>query len=168
MNEIMERKLPLIYSNFFEYDPLSNVDFTEEYTREILGNSENNINGTLNQTGISKSNSSNIASGYNINNNTPETRITKQNLESGIYASSTSQSDTSSNIEDETNTTSNSTNSSNATENTSTIEKFTRHEEGDNGVIITNQRLVKEYREIIIAVDEEIINELNSLFMGIY
>ena len=168
MNEIMERKLPLIYSNFFEYDPLSNVDFTEEYTREILGNSENNLNGTLTQTGNSNSNSSSISSGYNINNNTPQTRITKQNLENGIYASSTAQSDTSSNIEDETNTTSNSTNSSNATENTSTIEKFTRHQEGDNGVIITNQRLVKEYREIIIAVDEEIINELNSLFMGIY
>lgn len=81
MNEIMERKLPLIYSNFFEYDPLSNVDFTEEYTREILGNSENSINGTLNQTGNSNSNSSSNSSGYNINNNTPQTRITKQNLE---------------------------------------------------------------------------------------
>ena len=49
-----------------------------------------------------------------------------------------------------------------------TIEKFTRHEEGDNGVIITNQRLVKEFREIIVAIDEEIINELSKLFMGIY
>lgn len=148
MQEIMERQFPKIYSNFLEYDPLSNVDFTEEYTREIEGSSE----------GTSNSNSTNNASGYNINNDTPQTKITKQNLESGIYASQTNQSDTSSSIEDETN----------AQSSSNTIERFTRHEEGDNGVIITNQRLVKEYREIIVAIDEEIINELSKLFMGIY
>ena len=148
MNEIMERYLPKIYSNFLEYNPLSNVDFTEEYTREIIGSAENE----------GKSNSNSNSSGMAINNNTPQTNIQKQDLENGIYASNVNQTDT--NIEDETNT------SSSASSNT--IEKFTRHEEGDNGVIITNQRLVKEYREIIVAIDEEIIQELNSLFMGIY
>lgn len=164
MNEIMERKLPLIYSNFFEYDPLSNVDFTEEYTREIIGNQENEIN--TKENGTSNSNSSSNSSGFNINNNTPQQRITKQNLDSGIYASNTNQSETDSSIEDE--TTTSSTGNSLSTGTSNTVEKFTRHEEGDNGVIITNQRLIKEFREIIVAVDEEIINELNSLFMGIY
>ena len=125
MQEIMERQFPKIYSNFLEYDPLSNVDFTETYTREIAGSSE----------GKSNSTSQNNASGLNINNDTPQT-----------------------NIQDETN----------AQSSSNTIEKFTRHEEGDNGVIITNQRLVKEFREIIVAIDEEIINELSKLFMGIY
>lgn len=148
MQEIMERELPKIYSNFLEYDPLSNVDFTEQYTREIIGSTE----------GSSNSNSSNSASGMNIENKTPQQRITKQNLESGIYASNTNQSDTESNIQDETS----------AQSSSNTIERFTRHEEGDNGVIITNQRLVKEYREIIVAIDEEIINELSKLFMGLY
>lgn len=148
MQEIMERYLPKIYSNFLEYDPLSNVDFTETYTREIAGSSE----------GKSNSTSQNNASGLNINNDTPQTRITKQDLNIGAYASQVNQSDTSSNIEDETN----------AESYSNTIEKFTRHEEGDNGVIITNQRLVKEFREIIVAIDEEIINELGKLFMAIY
>lgn len=148
MQEIMERYLPKIYSNFLEYDPLSNVDFTETYTREIEGETSGN----------SESQSQSNASGFNINNNTPQQRITPQNLNSGIYASSTNQSDTSSEISDNTETSGTS----------NTIERFTRHEEGDNGVIITNQRLVKEYREIIVAIDEEIINELSSLFMGIY
>ena len=134
MKMIMERYLPKIYSKFLEYDPLSNVDFTEEFTREIIG--------------------------FNILNNTPQKRITKQDLDTGAYASQTNQSDTQTNINDTTNTT----NSGNS----KTIEKFTRHEEGDNGVIITNQRLVKEYREIIVAIDEEIIYELGSLFMAIY
>ena len=148
MQEIMERQFPKIYSNFLEYDPLSNVDFTETYTREIAGSSE----------GKSNSTSQNNATGQNINNDTPQTRITKQDLQTGAYASNVNQSDTSSNIQDETN----------AESSSNTIEKFTRHEEGDNGVIITNQRLVKEFREIIVAIDEEIINELSKLFMGIY
>ena len=148
MQEIMERQFPKIYSNFLEYDPLSNVDFTETYTREIAGSSE----------GKSNSTSQNNASGLNINNDTPQTRITKQDLNSGAYASQVSQSDTETKIQDETN----------AESSSNTIEKFTRHEEGDNGVIITNQRLVKEFREIIVAIDEEIINELSKLFMGIY
>lgn len=148
MQEIMERYLPKIYSNFLEYDPLSNVDFTETYTREIAGSSE----------GKSNSTSQNNASGLNINNDTPQTKITRQDLDTGVYASQVNQSDTSSNIEDETN----------AESSSNTIEKFTRHEEGDNGVIITNQRLVKEFREIIVAIDEEIINELGKLFMAIY
>lgn len=148
MQEIMERELPKIYSNFLEYDPLSNIDFTETYAREIAGSSE----------GKSNSNSKNNASGLNINNDTPQTRITKQDLSTGAYASQVNQSDTSSNIQDETN----------AESSSNTIEKFTRHEEGNNGVIITNQRLVKEFREIIVAIDEEIINELGKLFMAIY
>ena len=152
MKMIMERYLPKIYSKFLEYDPLSNVDFTEEFTREIIGESE--------ASGSSTSNSNQEAEGFNILNNTPQKRITKQDLDTGAYASQTNQSDTQTNINDTTNTT----NSGNS----KTIEKFTRHEEGDNGVIITNQRLVKEYREIIVAIDEEIIYELGSLFMAIY
>lgn len=152
MQEIMERQFPKIYSNFLEYDPLSNVDFTEEYTREIVGTGKNE--------GNSNSNSSNNASGLNVNSDTPQGQISKQDILNGAYASNTNASETQSSINDNTKTSSNS--------ESNTVEKFTRHEEGDNGVIITNQRLVKEYREIIVAIDEEIINELNKLFMGLY
>lgn len=188
MQEIMERKLPEIYSNFLEYDPLSNVDFTETYTREISGTNEstgtnqssinnNEISKTSNN-GSSSSNASNSSNSLGINNNTPQQRITKQNLDSGIYASSTEQNNNQSNSNEETNVTNQTlqNNSSNSSGNSTskvndknnTIETFTRHEEGDNGVIITNQRLVKEFREIIVAIDESIILELNNLFMGLY
>lgn len=152
MKKIMERYLPKIYSNFLEYDPLSNVDFTETYTREISGE-------TANQ-GSSNSTSQNNSSGLNVNSDTPQGQISKQAILGGSYASQTNASETESEIKDNTNTENQGT--------SNTIETFTRHEEGDNGVIITNQRLVKEYREIIVAIDEEIINELNCLFMGIY
>lgn len=152
MKEIMERELPKIYSNFLEYDPLSNVDFTEEYTREIQGNNSNQ--------GTSSSTSSSNSSGLSVNSDTPQGQINKNDILNGQYASNTGASETESQIQDSTTT--------ETSGNNSTIEKFTRHEEGDNGVIITNQRLVKEYREIIVAIDEEIILELNKLFMGLY
>ena len=152
MQEIMERYLLKIYSKFLEYDPLSNVDYEETYTREISGNSEN--------TGSSNSNSNSNSSGININSNTPEGQISKKEILEGKYASSVNASELESNVNDKTDTKSNS--------NSKTVETYTHHMKGDNGVIVTNQYLVREFREIIIAADEEIINELNILFMGLY
>lgn len=148
MNEIMGSYLLKIYTQFLEYDPLSSVDYTEEYTREIEGNSE----------GSSNSNSKNSAEGFNINQDTPQQKITKQNLNSGIYASETNQSETSSQIQDSTNTEASS----------KTIEKYTHSMKGDNGVIVTNQYLVREFRELATNFNLEIINDLNKLFMGLY
>ena len=148
MNELMGSYLLKIYTQFLEYDPLSSVDYTEEYTREIEGSSE----------GSSNSNSKNSAEGFNINNDTPQQKITKQNLDSGIYASSTNQSETSSEIEDKTNTEASS----------KTVEKYTHSMKGDNGVIVTNQYLVREFRELATNFNLEIINDLNKLFMGLY
>ena len=152
MNEIMEEYLLKIYSKFLEYDPLSNVDYVEEYTREIESEAEN--------SGTSNSQSSNSANGYNVNNDTPQTNITKQNLNNGFYASSTNQSETESEIQDETSTTSNGT--------SNTTETYRHTMKGDNGVIVTNQYLVREFRELAKNFDLEIIKECNKLFMGLY
>ena len=153
MQEIMEKYLLIIYTKFLEYDPLSSVDYTETYERTIDTQAEN--------TGNSKSNSNNNASGLNVTNNTPQGQIDKEEiLKNGKYASIVNASETESKIEDETNT------SNNGTSNT--IEKYTHSMKGDNGVIVTNQYLIREFRELATNIDLEIINELNSLFMGIY
>ena len=148
MQEIMESKFQKIYTLFLEYDPLSSVDYVEEYIREIQGSSNAQGNST------STSNSSVLG----INNDTPQTKITKQDINTGAYASNVNQTENS--INDNTRT--NSSGSSN------TIEKYTHSMKGDNGVIVTNEYLIREYRENIIAVDKEIIDELNPLFMGLY
>ena len=64
MEEIMQEKLPLIYTTALEYDPLVNVDFTETFNR--------NAEGTANAKGTSNSNSSSNTSGLNIVSNTPQ------------------------------------------------------------------------------------------------
>lgn len=69
MREIMESKLPMIYSAAIKYDPLVNVDFTETYTSNTVGNSN--------------------SSGLTVNSDTPQGQISKAAILNGSYASST-------------------------------------------------------------------------------
>lgn len=148
MQEIMEEKLPLIYSSSIKYDPLVNVDYTEKFERSLEGSANN--------SGESNSNSS--SDSLNINNNTPQTRISKQNLDDGIYASSVNQNESS--INDKTTTSNNGSSSSN--------ENYTKNIKGNSGISATAQKMIEQYRQNIIAIDRDIINELNTLFMGLY
>lgn len=140
MREIMERYLPLIYSSSINYDPLVNVDYTETFTRNITGSGE--------------STSTNTASGLSVNSDTPQGQISKSSILSGNYASNTGASETESEIND--NTTSN------------TDETYTKKVKGNSGVSATAQKMVEQYRKNIIAIDEQIIKELDKLFMGLY
>ena len=70
MNEIMESKLPLIYSAAIKYDPLVNVDFTEEYSSNTTGNAN--------------------SSGLVVGSETPQGQINKAAILNGSYASNTS------------------------------------------------------------------------------
>ena len=73
MKEIMESKLPLIYSASIEYDPLVNVDFTETMDRNVSSN------GT--------------SSGLNVGSDTPQGQISKASILAGDYATGTSASE---------------------------------------------------------------------------
>ena len=144
MQEIMERYLPLIYSNSINYDPLVNVDYTESFERNIQGNAESN------------SNSTNEASGLSVNSDTPQGQINKEAILGGNYASNTGASETESSISDTT------------TNSNETDETYTKKVKGNSGVSATAQKMIQQYRENIIAIDERIINELDKLFMGLY
>lgn len=82
MNEIMEEKLPLIYSASIKYDPLVNVDFTETYQAQNSGESKSN------------------SKGLTVASDTPQGQINKADILNGTYASSTSGND----LDDSTNT----------------------------------------------------------------
>ena len=144
MQEIMERYLPLIYSNSINYDPLVNVDYTESFTRNI----EN--------SGEAESTSNNNASGLSVNSDTPQGQITKANILAGNYASNTGASETESEITD------------NSSTSNTTDETYTKRVKGNSGVSATAQKMIQQYRDNIIAIDEKIIKELDKLFMGLY
>lgn len=152
MEKIMEEKLPLIYSTAIKYDPLVNVDYTETYNRDI--------NQTADNSGTSSSSSTNKASGLSINSDTPQRRVNKADILTGTYATSTNASETESSINDTSNTTSNGT--------TDTSENYTKNVKGNSGVSATAQKMIEQYRQNIIAIDRDIIDELNILFMGLF
>ena len=69
MKEIMESKLPLIYSSAIKYNLLDNVDYTETLERETTGTSS--------------------SSGLGVNSDTPQGQISKSDILNGKFASST-------------------------------------------------------------------------------
>lgn len=69
MNNIMESKLPLIYSSAIKYDPLVNVDVTTTVSRQVDDSSN--------------------ANGLTINSDTPQGNINKADILAGNYATST-------------------------------------------------------------------------------
>lgn len=152
MQEIMEYYLPLIYSTAIEFDPLVNVDYTETFEREIEGSAENQ--------GSSNSSSNNTSSGLSVYSDTPQGQINKQEILNGKHASNTTANENEGSISDETST--KNSGSSN------TLENYSKRIKGNSGVSATAQALIKQYRDIVKAYDKEIIDKLNSLFMGIY
>ena len=157
MQEIMEEKLPIIYTLSVDYDPFVNENYTETFSRTEEGENKGNA------TSSSNSKSSNNASGLNVSSDTPQGQLNKQEILNGKYASTTNASETESNINDETEAL------SETTTNAKNKEEYTRHVEGNRGISSSYQVLIQQYRENIIAIDREIIKELNNkLFMGLY
>lgn len=160
MQELMEEKLPLIYSSAIQYDPLVNVDYTETFERE----QNQNTSSESSSQGTNRSQSSNNASGLSVSSDTPQGQITKANILNGSYASSTTANESESNIQD---TTQNNTSSNSSLEGVNN-ENYLKHVKGNSGVSATAQKMIEQYRQNIIAIDKDIIKELNSLFMGLY
>lgn len=140
MREIMETYCPVIYSASLKYDPLVNVDYSESYS------------GTSGATSNSSTNST--SSGLVVNSDTPQGKISKTQILDGEYASSTGAN------ENENNGTSQTTSDGS--------EQYVKTMRGNSGALTTSQALIKQYRDVIRAVNTEIVYELEPLFMGIY
>lgn len=92
------------------------------------------------------------SSGLGISSDTPQGQISKEEILQGKYASATSA------TEDE--------GESNAT--TSGTKNYTIHKQGNQGIMDSNQYLLKEFRRFIEPFYANIIKELNVLFIAIY
>lgn len=148
MEEIMEEYLPLIYSSAIQYNPLVNVDYTESFSRTE----------DIENTGSSESGSSSSSSSLGVNSDTPQGQISKQDILAGTYATSTGANENEASVD-----------SSTSNENTSsTTEAYTKRVKGNSGISVTNQKMIEQYRNNIRAIDREIIEKLNILFMGLF
>lgn len=183
LDEIMQIKLPYLYSLTIEYDPMANVDYTESYTKNVEGSNtgSNQNNETIGEdststaTGSGTTTGNTESSGLEVNSDTPQGEISKSAILGGSYASQTSATENETDSTTSTTTNDSTTldrdiarNQSGSFSQADTKEEtFSRHIKGNSGVMTTAQKLVEQYRAIQIAVDKEIIDELNNLFIGI-
>lgn len=140
LREIMETYAPIIYSASIKYDPLVNVNFSEIYTGKSGATSESRSNAE--------------GSSLNIASDTPQGQISKNDILNGKYATSTNAN------ENEATTTGSTTSDG--------TEEYVKTTKGNSGVSATSQAMIKQYRDVIRAVNTEIIYELEPLFMGLY
>lgn len=148
MKLLMEYYLPMIYSRCLEYDPLNNNDYTETYLANVQTDAES--------SGQSSSNTSTENNGKNKYSDTPNVGL--ENVEQGKYLTNLT-------ITESTGSGTGSSASSNESKE-NINQSYSKNISGRSS--ITPQKMIKQFRENIIAIDNEIINRLNSLFMGIY
>lgn len=135
MQEIMEEKLPLIYSASIQYDPMVNVDFTETYS----------------STGASQSTSQNTGSGITINSDTPQNKVTKANILAGEYASSTSGTETDNTITDGSNSVQNYTRTQKGNSGVlTTAQKLV--EQYRKNIIMIDRDIIKELNSLFMGI----------------
>ena len=130
---------------------LLNKDLIETFEREVNGSSEVNSNSTTNANGTSTANSNDMM--YD----TPNSRI--EDLTK--YPTQGSQGENNATSSSNATSTNNQTGENTQTEKTSLISK------GNIG-ITSSAQLLKEWREVIIDIDEMILNDLEDLFMLLF
>ena len=130
---------------------LLNKDLIETFEREVSGSSEVNSNSTTNANGTTTANSNDIM--YD----TPNTRIDDMTK----YPTQGSQGENNATSSSNATSTNNQTGENTQTEKTSLVSK------GNIG-ITSSAQLLKEWREVIINIDELILNDLEDLFMLLF
>lgn len=145
LNLIMPYYDKLYESEKIKFDPMHNVDLTRDHNIDTSGNSEN----TSHATG------SGTSDNWTYNNDTPQGGI--DGLADRKYLTSAIN-DTGS---------SSSTSDGNGTGTFSNTEKYVEHVVGKSeGASFS--KLLKEYRDTLINIDERVIHELDDLFMGVW
>ena len=153
---LMERYAPLIYTNSIEYDILVNEDYTETFNRSTSGTDTNT------NTSAGSNSTTSSGSGLTVSSDTPQGQINKATILAGQYATSTSAGENTNTTSTTDSVTNNSSGSNSGTE------SFTRRVKGNRGISATYQAMIKQYRENILTIYNDIINDLNDLFMGIW
>ena len=153
LNKIMPYYTQLYHTELESKDInfLLNKDLIETFEREVSGSSEVNSNATTNASGTSTANSNDMM--YD----TPNSRIDDITK----YPTQGSQGENNATSSSNGTSTSNQTGENTQTEKTSLISK------GNIG-ITSSAQLLKEWREVIINIDEMILNDLEDLFMLLF
>ena len=144
---------------FKHYAKVSMQELMEEYLPLIYSSSIEydplvNVDYTesFSRTASVDTEGSSNSSGLGVLSDTPQGQISKETILGGAYASSTNANE----------------NEVSSTSGSDTTEDYTKHVKGNSGVSATAQKMVEQFRDNIRAIDREIIEKLEPLFMGLY
>ena len=155
MREIGQETIGL----FQHYAKVTMNEIMEEYLPLIYSSSIEydplvnvNYTETFSRTANIDSEGSSTSSGLGVLSDTPQGQISKSAILGGSYASSTNANE----------------NEVSSSSGSDTTENYTKTMKGNSGVSATAQKMVEQYRNNIRAIDREIIEKLEPLFMGLY
>ena len=144
---------------FKHYAKVSMQELMEEYLPLIYSSSIEydplvNVDYTesFSRTASVDTEGSSNSSGLGVLSDTPQGQISKETILGGAYASSTNANE----------------NEVSSSSGSDTTEDYTKHVKGNSGVSATAQKMVEQFRDNIRAIDREIIEKLEHLFMGLY
>jgi hypothetical protein len=142
-----------------EINPIDNVNMTETFTHTVEDTGKTTSSGT----GSSNATTNNNVDGFNVESDTPPTELNEDDIKSNKFASRTTH-----NKDNNTNT-QNANSSSNGEVNSTgnKTETYERKEFGSSKGYTFAQN-IEQWRNIMINIEDEIINELQDLFMNVW
>lgn len=145
MNEIMPyyNTLYKLQTDLLESGIDQNVNLTETYTHNVTTD------------GTSESTSNSDSENKGVTQNTPQGNLTQQNINNFSYADGISMGSANSNVNDNSKTTG------------KTVEDYIKKIQGNNGNRYAYEVLIA-VKNNLLAIDVEVINQLEDLFMGIF
>lgn len=165
LNEIMPYYNQLYKSALLELDPLTTHKMVEEYSRTFTEGV--NRQGTANQTGnATKSIDTTVdADGKSVYSDFPQSMLPASAISGIQYASNATVDENTTNTDSSENTNMSQDTTSTDQSNTTVSEGTTRKSYGYDGDV---SELLLKYRQTFLNIDMQVINELNSLFMGLW
>lgn len=177
MNMIMPYYNQLYKSELLEFNPLYDVDITRE--RDVTGSEDkdNTVtetdkqNSTTNNNQTGEYTDSSNSTSMNLYSDTPQGAI--NNVENGDYLTNVTK-DTNSGSSNGNNTVTNTGESTfdgnrnvKGNETIATTEKYLEKVSGKQGTVSYSELILK-YRQTFLNIDQMVINELETLFMGVW
>lgn len=169
MNERLETIIPyynqLYKSAQLEFDPLHEIDLirTHDGTKNETGNID--TTNTRNQNDKGNSNRNNSTNNWDLYSDTPQGSIS--NLESETYLTNARKTNNNENESITTNGETVSNETGNRKNKVDNIEKYNETVKGKNSGT-SYSKLLTEYRETFLNIDELVINEFKDLFFNLW
>lgn len=154
-------------STFLTIKPTDNVDMTEtfEHTTTGTGKTTSTNTNTVNGSGT---NTNNITvDNLSVDSDTPNSELSEVDIKSNKWASKTNYSKGGNTNTDNTTTTTDTSGSGEINQNDNRTETYTRREFGSSKGYTFAQN-IEQWRNIMINVNMEIIEELEELFMQVW